>query len=350
MRVLQLIDSLDTGGAERMAVNIANTLFENGIPSFFCATRKEGLLKTKLDEEIPFLFAKKQEKLDVRALLRVRKFIKKHAITHIHAHTTSFFFGVLLKLMYPKCKLIWHEHHGKRVTTKKSDNKGLVFFSRYFDAVITVNKELKTWSQKNLHCKEVVYIPNFVSKDSFLSEKNQFKKNHIVCVANLRPVKNHLNLLEAFYLVHKKYPDWELYLFGKSYNDAYEASCKEFISEKQLSKKVTFMGSINDVTSYLFEASIGVLSSDSEGLPMALLEYGASQLAVVTTDVGHCKEVIGDNGLVAKKNQSEALAAAILTYIENEDKRKNDATEFFNSVLKNYTDKSVIKKLVSLYS
>lgn len=350
MRVLQLIDSLDAGGAERMAVNIANALLQSGIPSFFCVTRKEGLLKKNFDEAIPFLFARKQGKLDLRALLKVRKFIKKHNITHIHAHTTSFFFGALLKLMCPNCKLIWHEHHGKRVTTKKSNNKALVFFSRYFNAVITVNEELKSWSQENLYCKEVVYIPNFVSKNSFLYEKHQSKKNHIVCVANLRPVKNHLNLLEAFYLIHKKHPDWELYLFGKSYNDAYEESCKEFVREKQLSKKVTFMGSINDVSSYLFEASIGVLSSDSEGLPMALLEYGASQLAVVTTDVGHCKEVIGDNGLVVKKNQSEALATAIMTYIENEDKRKNDAKGFFNSVLKNYADKSVIKKLVSLYS
>ncbi len=45
MKVLQLIDTLDAGGAERMAVNIANAVNEEGITSYLCATRRGGSVR-----------------------------------------------------------------------------------------------------------------------------------------------------------------------------------------------------------------------------------------------------------------------------------------------------------------
>ena len=56
MRVLQLIDSLDAGGAERMAVTIANSLAETGVASYLCSTRHEGLLKASLLPSVNYFF------------------------------------------------------------------------------------------------------------------------------------------------------------------------------------------------------------------------------------------------------------------------------------------------------
>ena len=52
MRVLQLIDSLHPGGAERVSVNIANALVENIDKSFLCVTREEGILKESLTPSV----------------------------------------------------------------------------------------------------------------------------------------------------------------------------------------------------------------------------------------------------------------------------------------------------------
>ena len=49
MRVLQLIDSLNAGGAEKLAVSYANTLADMSLVSFFCATRCEGVLKNQIN-------------------------------------------------------------------------------------------------------------------------------------------------------------------------------------------------------------------------------------------------------------------------------------------------------------
>jgi glycosyltransferase involved in cell wall biosynthesis len=62
-----------------------------------------------------------------------------------------------------------------------------------------------------------------------------------------------------------------------------------------LEQFVIITGTCEDIGNELQQAEIGVLSSLSEGLPVALLEYGLAGLPVVVTDAGQCKEVV-DNG------------------------------------------------------
>ena len=50
LKVIQIIDSLNVGGAEVIAVNIANGLSKEGVESHICTTRKEGLLKSNIDK------------------------------------------------------------------------------------------------------------------------------------------------------------------------------------------------------------------------------------------------------------------------------------------------------------
>ena len=56
MRIIQIIDSLDIGGAEKMAVNYANSLAKNIEFSGLIATRKEGELITKIQDGVSYLF------------------------------------------------------------------------------------------------------------------------------------------------------------------------------------------------------------------------------------------------------------------------------------------------------
>ncbi|OAB75729.1 glycosyltransferase family 4 protein [Cochleicola gelatinilyticus] len=350
MRVLQLIDSLDGGGAERVAITFANALASTATTDFsaIAATRKEGLLKKTISERVEYTFVNKKKTLDFSALLRLRKFVCLHNIQIVHAHTTSFFFATLLKIVCPNITLFWHEHLGSRVEMSRSENKTLYFCSFFFKGIITVNSELKNWCLQNLATKKVMYLPNFVLLDTFEAIRNH-KEKVIVCLANLRSPKNHLNLLEAFRIVHHQHQDWQLQLIGKDSNDLYSESLKQYVAEHGLSKVVEFTGSVSSVDKYLNRASIGVLSSDSEGLPMALLEYGGAGLAVVTTNVGYCKEVIQDTGRVVAVKDSQQLAAALIDYIENDTLRKKDGAAFRNQVEARYSLKAVLPELLKFY-
>jgi len=52
MRVLQLIDTLDAGGAERMAVNLANASVNHAYTGYICATRRGGILESAIHQEV----------------------------------------------------------------------------------------------------------------------------------------------------------------------------------------------------------------------------------------------------------------------------------------------------------
>lgn len=349
MIVLQLIDSLEAGGAERMAVTLANAFSKKIEQSILCTTRQEGVLKEELAPDVSYYYLAKKSTLDIKALLRLRKIVSTNKVDIIQAHGTSFFFATLLRLSYPKIRIVWHAHLGSRAKTLRKENKVLVKCSRYFDLIITVNSELKQWCEDNLNTKKVHYLENFVAANSF-KLGNIRRENTIVSVANLKEPKNHLNLLRAFHLVHEQHPEWKLQLVGKRFGDAYEQAITSYISENDLEDSVALLGVRKDIPSLLQSAKLGVLSSDSEGLPMALLEYGAAGLAVIATRVGYCEEVIHNYGKTVAPNDPNSLAKALLLYIEDADSIVKDANAYHEHVLENYSPEKVIPKLIELYN
>src|SRR5680860_1615923 len=89
VKVIQLIDSLRPGGAEKMAVTYANALVGQVEGSYLCCTRMEGMLKESLLTEVEYLFLNKKSSLDLKAILKLRNFIKSRQIEIVHAHSTS---------------------------------------------------------------------------------------------------------------------------------------------------------------------------------------------------------------------------------------------------------------------
>ena len=82
---------------------------------------------------------------------------------------------------------------------------------------------------------------------------------------------------------------------------------------------------------------------------MALLEYGASQLAVIATKVGHCEEVVGKSGRLVPPSNPEAIAEAMAFYLEQPDRITADAEAFHEVVRSEYSSEVVIPKLLDIY-
>jgi glycosyltransferase involved in cell wall biosynthesis len=91
------------------------------------------------------------------------------------------------------------------------------------------------------------------------------------------------------------------------------------------------------------------LSSDNEGLPMAILEYGASGLAVIVTEVGDCERVISKLGKLVAPQDAKALSQAIIDYIENEGQRLEDAKQYRNHIKNNFSLEAVFPLLIDIY-
>lgn len=354
LKVLQIIDSLTPGGAEMMAVNITNALAADGVVSYLCATRKEGDLKLKIATDVGYLFLNKKRTIDLKAIRKLYCYIKQHQINIIHAHSSSYFMGFLMKLLNPKLRLIWHDHFGMSENLYLRKKFPLVFISHYFSGVICVNSLLLNWNKKQLKSKRIVYFQNFANFDSNEKVKTNLRGvegKRIVCLANLRPQKDHLNLLKAFTLINSKNKDWTLHLVGMDLLDKYSTAIKTYINTAKLQKHVFLYGSCSDTQHILEQSTIGVLASNSEGFPVALLEYGLCKLPIVLTNVGECNKVISNNrtGIVVPKENESELAKALLVLIKNKKLRELFGEQFYEIVNDNYSKEGYIKYLRLIY-
>ncbi|MEI6864490.1 glycosyltransferase [Flavicella sp.] len=353
IKVIQLIDSLAIGGAEVLAVNSCNLFNKfDKIESFLCVTRKEGPLLDKVDTN-KYIFLNRSSRLDIKAVWKLVKFIKKHDIQIIHAHSTSFFVAFCVKIILFRVKIVWHDHFGNSEYLEKRNVNPLNFISLFFSAIIVVNSKLLNWSIKNLHTRRVHHVNNFayLNNSKVITKLMGVDNKRIVILAALRPQKDHLNILNAFKDIVDKKKDWTLHIVGSGIGDAYEEMMYEFVNINRLNKSVYFYGGCNDIQPILAQATIAVLSSNSEGLPLALLEYGLAKLPVVITNVGECEKVVKNNynGIIVPAMDSKILRKGLLSLIESKKKRILYGDLLYNEISNNYSKENYLNNLYSIY-
>jgi len=351
--VIQVIDSLNTGGAEVLAVNIANALSEKGMNSHVCVTRKEGVLKTNINKNVGYLFLDRKKSIDIPAIINFKKYLKKYKIGIIHAHSTSSFFAFCVKVIFPRARIIWHDHYGKSQELNSRKRVPLIFFTFFFKSIISVNSDLKKWAEERLLCKQVYFLNNFpfFNNDEKNTELKGENNKRIVHLAAFREQKDHQNLLKAFSIFNTKNNDWSLHLIGKMYDDSYTKEIIDFIKMNQLENNIFVYGVCLDIKHILNQATIGVLSSNSEGLPVALLEYGLASLPVITTDVGECDKVIENNksGIIVEKENYLVLCEAMEILALSDEKRKSYGAVHHKNIQKKYSREHFIQQLINIY-
>ena len=349
MRIVQIIDSLEIGGAEKMAVNYANSLATRIDFSGLVTTRAEGNLKKQVDNSVSYLFLKKNATFDFGAVNRLRKYCIENKVEYVHAHSSSYFISILLKLIYPKIKIIWHDHNGLGELISFKETLALQVSSFLFENVIVVNNNLKLWAEKKLNCAKVIYLPNFTTiANSSLKKKTilfGIEGKRILCLANLRLQKNHFLLLQVAEKLKITNPDWTFHLVGKDFKDDYSSRIKNEIIAKKLEKSVFVYGSKNDIGAILNQSDIAILTSLSEGLPVSLLEYGLLKKPVVLTDVGEIPSIVKDevSGFIVGVKQIDLFYEKVLKLIEDESLRSSLGNSLHKTIIENHSQDRVIK-------
>lgn len=355
--VVHVVDALNIGGAERVAINLVNLLPRDRYVPYLCTTRSEGPMSRFVAPHVTRLCLERRGKLDTAALRQFVRFVEERGISIVHAHASALFFSRIAAALSGKCALVWHDHYGR---ADFGDRSAWLYrlATRGIDGVIAVNQTLADWCRDRLHVPgaRVWYIPNLVESAEAdpaaapLDLPGQ-PGQRIACVANFRPQKDHPNLLRAMVEIHRRVPGAHLFLIGDSADPAYVATIRAQISELNLDSAVTYMGPRNDVPAILRECGIGVLSSASEGLPLALLEYGKHGLAAVSTAVGQCPEVLdeGRAGILAPPASPEDLCQAIVALLEDPALRAGYARRFQHRVEELYSARTILGRICGVY-
>lgn len=353
--IIQIIDTLEIGGAERVAVNLANHLPRSQYDSHLCSTRRDGILVEQLASDVQHLSLQRKNRFDVKAIRRLVEYITIHGIEILHAHGTSLFIAALSSIFLPFTKVVWHDHFGRFFVEERPDWIYRIA-NRRVSGIISVNQSLADWARIKLNVTDerVWYIPNYVclekTNGSFSTLPGR-AGSRIVCVANLRPEKGHLYLLQAMKTVISEFPLAHLLIVGAAHDLIYLNRIEKEIEHHGLGEHVTLLGQQQDIAVILEMCDIGVMSSLSEGLPLVLLEYGAASLPVVCTEVGQCSEVLSDGkvGLLVPAADPLALAKAIKVLLESQSLRIELGKKFNSRVTKNFSMTSAIDQICNVY-
>ncbi|MBS1753852.1 MAG: glycosyltransferase [Ferruginibacter sp.] len=221
-------------------------------------------------------------------------------------------------------------------------SKFMVMYSyKRADLVLANSYAMQTDLVENFKIKtpvRVIYNPidlNFIKTHineptEFVFEKNIF---HFVNVGGFRKEKNHLLLIQAFFII-KNLPCKLLIVGG----GVMENELKQKVHDLGLMEKVIFCGFDKNPFKYVYRSDCFVLSSDVEGFPNVLIEALACGKPVISTDCSsgprellapasdlHHRAInnyeIGEYGLLTPVNDVTALAAAMKKIYEDESLR-----------------------------
>lgn len=147
------------------------------------------------------------------------------------------------------------------------------------------------------------YIVNGIHYDRFcnIPPKKQDGYIDIGAILRIAPIKDIKTMIYAFYELKQRIPYVRLHIAGPEEDGEYAKECYQLVRQLQV-KDVIFAGMVN-VLEYMEKLDFTVLSSISEGQPLAILESFAAGRPCVATDVGCCRELL--NGM-----EGDALGCA----------------------------------------
>lgn len=176
-------------------------------------------------------------------------------------------------------------------------------------------------AKKYLHYDHFIAIPNAVNAPHVTADHLAKKDKYtITCVGRLtgRTKRQHL-LIEAFARLSKDHPDWQVKLWGDTYDKPYVASLKSKIKKYGLEKQVFLCGTTKDMDAVWKETDIFAFPSHHEGFGLALVEAMCCGIpAVGYRSCPAVNELIqsGETGLLVEEGAS-ALAEGLKKLMES---------------------------------
>jgi glycosyltransferase involved in cell wall biosynthesis len=342
VKITHFVETLNRGGLERVVIDLVRAQLEMGYSCQVICLFEPGSLAAELIElGVPVVSCDKRRGLDLRAILRARKFMRSHATEVLHTHNAiSHYYAVLASRGLSLCRVV-STRHGMGATRAAAqrgsrsyswrDNRLEWFYGKsmaFTDVVATVcETALHEFAQRlDVPAAKLVAIPNGIRVDKFRPASVEARQRlHAALglapgtrlagfVGRLTWAKDHATMIRAFRLVQERLPETALVLIG---DGPLKSDLMELAATEGIADRVLFLGDRSDIPELLPGLDLFVMSSVTEGYSIALLEACASALPIVATKVGGNAEIVqeGVNGHLVPEREPAELANAIVALL-----------------------------------
>ncbi len=351
MRILHVITSLQTGGAERLIVDL--------LPRLRASGRNVVELLLFDGTQTPFMEILEEKGVKIHKLtiggrvysplniFRMIRYIVQYDIIHTHNTACQLYAPLAKMFSFARKPLVTTEHSSNNRRRGKWWSRPIDkwMYNRYAAVACIADKPRRNLEEHIGKKRNILTIPNGVDTQRFIRPIKDITGQDefvITMVAGLRVEKDHETVLRAMTRLPKNY---RLQLVGGGVK---EESLKAMANELGLDDRVDFMGVRLDVPDVLEKSDIVLLSSHWEGLSLSSIEGMASGRPFIASDVDGLREMVGGSGVLFPHGDDEELARKIQSLCDHPEEYREVATRCQNKA-RQYDISVTVSKYLDLY-
>lgn len=326
-RIICLIESLGSGGAERQMTGLAILLKREGYNVEVWYYAPNHFYRDELENEgVKTRYILNAINKYKRIGLICKELHKVRPDTVITYLDTPCIIGCIAKIIGGKFNLIVSERNTTQQITLK--NKVKFFLYRFANHIVPNSHTQTRYIENNYPFlkDKVKCITNFVDTNKFKPNKNTVinEKKRILTVARVMPQKNVIKYIQAIKNVADKGCNFEVCWYGNSISEEYYEECKQEIKKHSLEDIFKFYSATANIIEEYHKADIFCLPSIYEGFPNVVCEAMCCGLPIICSNVCDNADIVSDNnGLLFNPLDVSNIADIIVEAINwDEDSRK----------------------------
>lgn len=310
MRILEIVPSLSSGGAERFVVDLSNELSKMNHHVTLCTLKDDTIdidsfYKSEISQDVDYKCLK-FKKLNLVTFFSVYRCVREVKPDIVHVHLASAFFSMILSLLlYRKCSYVITSHN--KSSEEKKANKLMFYLKKWCyqlhlfkmvaispDNSVSIKQEfgkdadimIYNGRQKMRECNRAGVLNE-------ISKLNKESNNPVVFVniARCSEQKNHIRLVKAFNQLIEEGCNAILLIIGERFDSDLGEKIKKIAG-----RNIYFVGARHNVADYLSVSTFFCLSSDYEGMPITLIEALSCGCIPISTPVSGVVDIV-DNGV-----------------------------------------------------
>jgi len=342
LTILHIITGLSGGGAEHMVLELAGKSVGTSNKTMAISVSNRKQILHKFEEkgvECHFLNINAPKSL-FPGLKQLKTIVKNEKEVVFHCHMFhAFAVGLLFNLLFKSIPIVFTLHTNN---VNQLYRKMLLFATKIFrksDIIFSDNS--KKWYLKNS-----IVIPNGVDTQRFDNTAKTLKKPFsFLFLGRLTEPKNPLFLVTLVQrLLNQNYTEFVINVVG---DGGYRTALENEIDKHDVSKYIHLCGHQDNVVGYLKESNCLLITSLWEGMPVSIIEAGASRLPVISTPVGSIPDFLNDTN--AYLSNLEDFDKAVLSVVTNYDLAQEKAKRLYTLVMDKYDINAIYKLHVDLY-
>ncbi len=327
MKILQVINSLATGGAEKLLLETLPLYRKKGIEMDILVLNGTD---TSFMKQLKALNCCAVYSLGIASvynpllIFKIIPYLRKYDIVHVHLFPAQYWVVFAKIISFPKVQLIFTEHSS---SNRRLKNILFRFIDKYiykfYSIIICITQDIQKILKEHtgLYAKKLPIIENGINlsiiRQSIAIEKIKINSSLdstnkiIIQVASFNEPKDQDTLIRSMVYLPNSI---KLLLIGEG---ALKKKCQDLVATLNLKERVFFLGLRMDVPKLLKTADVVVLSSKYEGLSLSSIEGMASGNPFIASDVPGLSEVVKGAGILFPIGNAKQLAKEISKLLDS---------------------------------